>query len=65
MPNDIDWLAYRAEVAKNVLPVILNRTWNEHQPQQFRSAEDVAIDKTIEIAAEIAKRLERKLKGER
>ena len=61
--NDINWLAYRAEVAKNVLPAILNRTWAQHDSRQYRSSEDVAIESTIDIAMKIAERLEQRLKG--
>jgi hypothetical protein len=61
MPNEINWLAYRAEVAKLMLPVIYKGV-DRSAGHQLRSAVDTAIDDTIEIAIEMAERLERRLK---
>ena len=59
-----DWQAYKANVAASVLPVILTRTWKEHEHdnRQLRNADSVAISHTIDIAVEIADELERRLK---
>jgi len=58
--SGIDWLAYRAEVAKTMLPIIYTRV--PRRTGQMRSAEDTAIEDTVNIAINLATLLERRLK---
>lgn len=65
MTNEINWLAYRADVAKLMLPHIYQRVLKDNQERPvstMRDPADVAIDQTIDIATEMAERLERRLK---
>ena len=62
--NEIDyWLAFRADVAKLMLPVIYKSLEGSNNKNQLRSSNDIAIDDTIDIAIALAERLERRLKG--
>ena len=59
-----DWLAYKAQVAAKMLPPIYEKVVKEQTPRNgIRSASDVAIDETINIAVDMAERLEQRLKG--
>ena len=64
--NEVDfWLRYRAEVAKAMLPKVYDEAKRNTQNGGYslRSAKDMAIDDTIEIAVTMAERLEARLKG--
>lgn len=62
--NDFNWLAYKATVAAQMLRPIYEKVINEQRNGNgIRSARDVAIDETIDIAVEMAEKLERRLKG--
>lgn len=62
MPSDFDWLAYKAEVAKIMLPIIFPFVKSAPRKTQMRDPTELAIEETVDIAIKLADRLERKLK---
>lgn len=56
-----DWLAYKAQVAAKMLPIIYPNVLKNNSG--IRNANDVAADETIDLAIEMAERLEKRLKG--
>lgn len=62
MDNGFDWLAYKADVAKIMLPIIFPFVKNTPRQTQMRDPTELAIEETVEIAIKLADRLERKLK---
>ena len=62
MANEFDWQAYKADVAKIMLPVIFPFVQNKPRNGQWRDPADVAIEETVDIAIQLADMLERRLK---
>lgn len=64
MPNEFDWLAYKAKVAAIMLPHIYQQVLkaNSDKSATFRNPVDFAIDDTIKTAIDMAERLEERLK---
>lgn len=58
-----DWLAYKAQVAAQMLRPIYEEIMSKPQTGSIRNAQDVAIDEAIDMAVCMAERLERRLKG--
>lgn len=62
MDSGFDWLAYKAEVAKIMLPIIFPYIQNKPRNNQWRDPNSVAIEETVDIAIELADHLEKRLK---
>lgn len=66
MPEIDFWTRFRAEVAKQMIVPIYEETKRiQRSGGGLRSATDMAIDTSIEIAVTMAQRLEARLKGEK
>ena len=66
MPNEFDWLAYKAKVAAIMLPHIYQQVLKESENNRkntMRDPVDVAIDETINITIDMTERLEKRLKN--
>ena len=61
--GQFDWMAYKADVAAKMLPVIYPLVLRQHDSTHYQSATQIAISETINIAIELASRLEDRLKG--
>lgn len=57
-----DWLEYKAQVAKIMLPVIFPFVQSKPRNQQWRDPTDIAIEETVDIAIKLAYQLEKRLK---
>jgi hypothetical protein len=66
MPNEFDWLAYKAKVAAIMLPYIYQQVLKggfNKNASMMRDPVDVAIDETIDITIDMTERLEKRLKN--
>lgn len=62
--SGFDWMAYKAQVAATMLPPIYEEAKSAARKSGgIRSAKDVAIEDAIEMAVDMAEKLERRLKG--
>lgn len=59
--SNFDWLAYKAQVAATMLPIIYPSVARGNAG--IRNANDVAAEETIDLAIAMAERLEQRLKG--
>lgn len=62
MDSGFDWQAYKAEVAKIMLPIIFPYVQNKPRNNQWRDPNSVAVEETVDIAIELADYLEKRLK---
>jgi hypothetical protein len=60
MSSDLNWEAYKAQVAATMLPIIYPNVLRSNSG--IRNANDVAADETIELAIAMAEKLEKRLK---
>ena len=58
-----DWLRYKAEVAKELIRPCYEEAKGAARTGGIRSAQDVAIEDAINMAVDMAERLEKRLKG--
>ena len=58
-----DWLRYKAEVAKELIRPCYEEAKAAARTGGIRSAQDVAIEDAINMAVDMAERLEKRLKG--
>lgn len=59
-----DWMRYKAEVAKELIrPCYEEAKASARQSGGLRHAKDVAIEDAINMAVDMAERLEKRLKG--
>lgn len=63
MSNAFDWLAYKAQVAKELIRPCYEEAKEAARTGGIRSAQDVAIEDAINMAVDMAERLEQRLKG--
>lgn len=58
-----DWLGYKAEVAKELIRPCYEEAKASARNGGLRPAKDVAIEDAINMAVDMAERLEKRLKG--
>ena len=63
MSNAFDWLGYKAEVAKELIRPCYEEAKASARNGGLRPAKDVAIEDAINMAVDMAEKLERRLKG--
>ena len=63
MSNAFDWLGYKAEVAKELIRPCYEEAKASARSGGLRPAKDVAIEDAINMAVDMAERLEKRLKG--
>ena len=63
MSNAFDWLGYKAEVAKELIGPCYEEAKASARHGGLRPAKDVAIEDAINMAVDMAERLEKRLKG--
>ena len=62
MDSGFDWQAYKADVAKIMLPIIFPYVQKKPRNNQWRDPNSVAVEETVDIAIELADYLEKRLK---
>ena len=63
MSSAFDWLGYKAEVAKELIRPCYEEAKASARHGGLRPAKDVAIEDAINMAVDMAERLEKRLKG--
>ena len=61
--SNFDWLGYKAEVAKELIRPCYEEAKSSARSGGLRPAKDVAIEDAINMAVDMAERLEKRLKG--
>ena len=61
--SNFDWLGYKAEVAKELIRPCYEEAKASARNGGLRPAKEVAIEDAINMAVDMAERLEKRLKG--